>query len=235
MIAKKKVPQHVAIIMDGNSRWARSRALPRLAGHRAGVDNARKIIKAASELGIKFLTLYTFSTENWRRPKNEVEAIFGLLEKCIEEELYKLHENGIRFTVTGDIEGIPEPLKSKLKDTIRATAANDRMTVSLALNYGSRSEIVRASRLIASDVLNGRIKVEDISEDTFPRYLYTKDSPDPELLIRTSGELRLSNFLLWQISYSEIYITKKMWPDFGPKDLKEALAEFSRRQRRFGG
>jgi len=229
------IPQHVAIIMDGNGRWAKSRGLPRISGHRAGVDSAREAIESAGELGIKVITLYTFSTENWKRPKDEVAALFGLLEMYIDNESDKLQKKRIRLMVTGDIEGIPEPLKSKLKKIVFDTAKNDCLTVNLALNYGSRSEIIRAARLIAEDVKASKIKADDIDERVFAGYLYTGQLPDPELLIRTSGEYRVSNFLLWQISYSEIYVTDTMWPDFRKKDLLKAISWFGNRQRRFGG
>ena len=230
-----KIPQHVAIIMDGNGRWANSRGLPKIAGHRAGVDSAREAISSASELGIKFITLYTFSTENWKRPKNEVTALFGLLDNYIDKESGKLAEKGIRFIVTGDIDGIPEPLRSKLNKTIADTVKNESLTVNLALNYGSRAEIARAARLIAEDVKASKLNVDEIDENMFSQYLYTKALPDPELLIRTSGEHRISNFMLWQISYAEVYITDTMWPDFRKKDLADALVWFGNRQRRFGG
>ncbi|MCX5680102.1 MAG: isoprenyl transferase [Candidatus Omnitrophica bacterium] len=230
-----KIPQHVAIIMDGNGRWARSRGLPRIAGHRAGVDSAREAVESAGELGIKIITLYTFSTENWKRPKSEVTALFGLLDNYIDKESDKLAKKRIRFMVTGDIEGIPEPLKSKLKKTIADTVKNDFLTVNLALNYGSRTEIARAAKLIAADVKASKLNVDEIDEGIFSRYLYTKDLPDPDLLIRTSGEYRISNFMLWQISYAEIYITDTMWPDFRKRDLADAITWFGNRQRRFGG
>lgn len=230
-----KIPQHVAIIMDGNGRWAKSRGLPKIAGHSAGVDSAKEIIESAGELGIKIITLYTFSTENWKRPENEVSALFGLLETYIDKESDKLDAKRIKLMVTGDIDGIPEPLKSKLKATIARTDKNDFLTVNLALNYGSRAEIARAARLIALDVKELKLEAGEINEDMFSGYLYTKGLPDPELLIRTSGEYRISNFLLWQISYAEIYITDTMWPDFRNKDLVDAIAWFGNRQRRFGG
>jgi len=230
-----KIPQHVAIIMDGNGRWAKSRGLLRLAGHSAGVDSAKEAIESAGELGIKVITLYTFSTENWKRPESEVSALFGLLETYIDKESDALDKKRIRLMVTGDIDGIPEPLKSKLKNAIARTAGNDFLTVNLALNYGSRAEIARAARLIASDVKASKLDIGEINEDMFSKYLYTKELPDPELLIRTSGECRISNFMLWQISYAEVYITDTMWPDFKKKDLVEAIAWFGNRQRRFGG
>ena len=229
------IPQHIAIIMDGNGRWAKARGLPRIAGHRAGVDSAREAVRSAGELGIKVITLYTFSTENWKRPKDEVTALFGLLEDYIDKESDKLMKERIKLTAIGDIDGIPEPLKSKLNRVIARTAGNELMTVNLALNYGSRAEIARAARLIASDVKSSKLEVGDIDEGVFSRYLYTKDLPDPDLLIRTSGEYRISNFLLWQISYAEVYVTDKMWPDFRKKDLVNAVDWFGERQRRFGG
>lgn len=227
-------PHHVAIIMDGNGRWARRRALPRLAGHRAGIKAVREVIEAAGELGIKVLTLYAFSTENWSRPKNEVSALFKLLEDHIEREAGRLHENGIRLIVTGDVEGLPPTTAGKLKNVIDMTAANTGLTLNIALNYGSRAEIAAAARRIAQEAVSGRIEPSDIDEKTFSGYLYTKGLPDPDLLIRTSGEMRVSNFLLWQISYSEIYFTNRLWPDFGKKDLKKAVLEYQKRERRFG-
>lgn len=229
------IPQHIAIIMDGNGRWAKSRGFPRIAGHRAGAESARKVVRSARDLGVKVITLYTFSTENWKRPESEVKALFELLENYIDKESDKHVKENIRFTVTGDIDGIPEPLKSKLNKAIADTAKNDSFTVNLALNYGSRAEITRAARLIASDVKALKLKIDEIDESVFSRYLYTKDLPDPDLLIRTSGEYRISNFMLWQISYAEVYITDKMWPDFDKKDLVDAITWFVNRQRRFGG
>lgn len=229
------IPNHVAIIMDGNGRWAKSRGFPKIAGHRAGVDSAREAIESAGELGIKVITLYTFSTENWKRPEDEVNALFGLLEAYIDKESDTLMKRRIRLMVTGNIDGIPEPLRSKLKAIIVRTADNDFLTVNLALNYGSRAEIIRAARLIAADVKESKLKIDEIDEGVFSGYLYTKGLPDPDLLIRTSGEYRVSNFLLWQISYAEIYITDTMWPDFRKKDLVGAIEWFKNRQRRFGG
>jgi undecaprenyl diphosphate synthase len=229
------IPKHVAIIMDGNGRWARSRGLPRFAGHRSGAESAREAVRSARDLGIKIITLYTFSTENWKRPKDEVTALFGLLEDYIDKESDKFTKDRVRLIVTGDVDGLPEPLKSKLKKAIADTAENDSITVNLALNYGSRTEIARAARLIAADVKASKLKVDEIDEGVFSRYLYTKGLPDPDLLIRTSGEYRISNFMLWQISYAEIYITEILWPDFRKKDFADAIAWFGKRQRRFGG
>jgi undecaprenyl diphosphate synthase len=230
-----RIPQHVAIIMDGNGRWARARALPKIAGHRAGVKSAREVIKAAGELGIKALTLYTFSTENWKRPRKEVEALFGLLEEYLDKEMDTLNKNNIRFNVIGDMEALPEGVRKKIEKAIEITKDNTGLVLNLALNYGSRDEIINAVRRISEDVRDAKVSPGDIDEKLFSGYLYTAGQPDPDLLIRTSGEFRISNFLLWQLSYAELYITKKLWPDFGKDDLKKAVAEYGRRERRFGG
>jgi len=235
MDKQKNIPQHVAIIMDGNGRWARAHHLPKLAGHRAGVKAAEEAMKAAGELGIKVLTLYTFSTENWKRPKHEVDALFKLLEDYLERETTRLNENNIRFSVIGDIGNLPESVRTKLNKTIESTKNNTGLIVNLALNYGSRGEITQAVRHIANDVAQGRLCADIIDEKVFSGYLYTKDLPDPDMLIRTSGEYRVSNFLLWQISYAELYITRKLWPDFKKNDLKKAILEYQNRERRFGG
>jgi undecaprenyl diphosphate synthase len=221
--------------MDGNGRWARERRLPKAAGHLEGTRRADEITEAAAELGVKVLTLYTFSTENWKRPKEEVEALFKLLEKNLDEKEAKLNKNNIRFSVIGRIGALPESTQAKLKRVMDSTKNNARMTLNLALNYGSRLEIADAARAIASDVKAGLLAVEDIDEKKISGYLYTKGLPDPDLLIRTSGEYRVSNFLLWQIAYAEIYVFKKMWPDFKKKDLEEAIADFQKRERRYGG
>jgi len=231
----KNTPQHIAIIMDGNGRWAKERHFPKLAGHRAGVKAAEEAVKACGDLGVKALTLYTFSTENWKRPKREVEALFGLLEKYLDRETGRLNKNNIKFSVIGRIEALPAALKEKLRKAAEETKSNTGLILNLALNYGARSEITDAAREIARDAVSGRVRPEDIDERLFSGYLYTKDLPDPDLLIRTSGELRVSNFLLWQISYAEIYVTKKFWPDFRKADLKKAVDEYRRRKRRFGG
>ncbi|MCX5687005.1 MAG: isoprenyl transferase [Candidatus Omnitrophica bacterium] len=231
----KNIPRHVAIIMDVNGRWARSRGLPKIMGHRAGVKSAEEAVRAAGELGIKVLTLYTFSTENWKRPKREIDALFGLLEEYLDKAEDKFNKNNIRFSVIGNTEGLPESVRKKLKKVITLTKNNTGLTLNLALNYGSRSEIVNAARNIAKDVLAGSLAAEKIDDNLFSTYLYTKDLPDPDLLIRTSGEFRVSNFLLWQISYAELHITKKLWPDFKKQDLRKAIAEYQRRERRFGG
>lgn len=221
--------------MDGNGRWARKRGLPRIAGHRAGAKSVKEAIRGAKECGVKILTLYTFSTENWRRPKYEISALFKLLEDYIEREAGDLVKNDIKLSVIGKLEGLPETAQKKLKDIIERTKDNKSLTLNLALNYGSRTEITDAVRKIISDCQLQRLRPEEIGENTISRYLYTADMPDPDLLIRTSGEMRLSNFLLWQLSYAELYVTKKLWPDFKKNDFKKAVREYQKRQRRYGG
>jgi undecaprenyl diphosphate synthase len=221
--------------MDGNGRWARKRGLPRIAGHRAGAKSVKEAIEAARESGVKILTLYTFSTENWKRPKYEINALFKLLENYIDKEARNLVKNGIKLSVIGKFEGLPETVQKKLREVIEMTKDNRTLTLNLALNYGSRAEIVEAVRKIITDCQSQRLMPEEIDETTLSRYLYTKDMPDPDLLIRTSGEMRLSNFLLWQLSYAELYITKKLWPDFKKNDFKMAMEEYQTRQRRYGG
>lgn len=235
MIKNLKIPKHVAIIMDGNGRWAKARHLPKIAGHRAGAASVQDAIEIARELGVRVLTLYTFSTENWKRPKEEVSALFKLLENYLDKEEKKLNKNNIKFSVIGDIENLPESTRIKIREVMSSTAGNTEMTLNLALNYGSRPEILRAVKNIAYDVAGGKVTAENIDEKLFSSYLYTKDLPDPDLVIRTSGEYRVSNFLLWQIAYAELYIVRKFWPDFKKDDFKKAIAEYQRRERRFGG
>ena len=230
-----KTPQHVAIIMDGNGRWAAGRKLPKIAGHRAGAKSVEAVITAARELGIKALTLYAFSTENWKRPKEEVSALFGLLSEYIDKEAARLNKNNIRVSVIGRTEELPVAVRDKLREVMELTKGNTALRLTLALNYGGRTEIVDAARAIARDVKEGRLDPAAIDEKTFAGYLYTRDLPDPDLMIRTSGEMRISNFLLWQLSYAELYVTKKLWPDFGKEDLKAALDDYRHRQRRYGG
>ena len=229
------IPKHVAIIMDGNGRWAKARHLPKIAGHRAGAKSVRETIEAAKELGVKVLTLYTFSTENWKRPKNEVSALFRLLEEYLDKEEAGLNKNDIRFSVTGDIAGLPESVRYQIGKVMKSTSCNTGLTLNLALNYGSRREILDAAKRIAKEAASGKIDPDELDEKLFSEYLYTKDLPDPDLLIRTSGEYRVSNFMLWQIAYSELYITGKLWPDFKKGDFKKAVSEYRRRERRFGG
>lgn len=221
--------------MDGNGRWASRKGLPKIMGHRAGVKAAQDVMEAAGDLGVRVLTLYTFSTENWKRPKTEVGALFGLLQEYIDKEGERIKKNNICFRVIGRTEKLPAAVREKLAKLTSDTAHNTGLTVSLALNYGGRPEIIDAARAIAAEVRAGNVRVEDIDEALFSDHLYTKGLPDPDLLIRTSGEYRVSNFLLWQISYSEIYVTKKLWPDFGKEDLKKAIDEYNERERRFGG
>jgi undecaprenyl diphosphate synthase len=224
------VPEHVAIIMDGNGRWARSRGLPRLAGHRAGVENLRRIIEASVEFGISYLTIYAFSTENWERPPAEVQGLMGIVQEVIDTELMELHKNGVQLRHLGRLEQLDPTLQKKVKHAIELTQNNNRLVLNVAFNYGGRDEIVHAIR----DIIADGVRPEEVNEALVSRYLYTSDSPDPDLIIRTSGELRVSNFLIWQGAYAEWYVTPTYWPDFGREELHKALGEFARRERRFG-
>ncbi len=234
MIDKNKLPTHIAIIMDGNGRWAQLRGLPRIMGHRAGIKSVREVIKACREIGIKYLTLYAFSIENWKRPKKEVETLMRFLNEYIDKELKALKENGIRLNVIGRINGLPDYVRPRLKKAIEETKDCKSMILNVALNYSGRCEIVDAAKKFALSVKSGKHKIKELDEKLFAEFLYTKDQPDPDLLIRTSGEMRISNFLLWQISYSELYVTAKLWPDFSKRDLEEAILEYQKRDRRFG-
>ena len=230
-------PKHVAIIMDGNGRWARERGLPRVAGHRAGVKSVRAIVNAAIDAGIPVLTLYAFSQENWKRPADEVSVLMKLLDFFLEEEAKTLLEQGVRLRVLGHPEALPPSTYEKLKKVVASTQKNERLFLNIALNYGSRSEILDAIYAVVQKVKEEPSFItgpESLTEEKFSDFLYTRGLPDPDLLIRTSGEMRLSNFLLWQLSYSEIYITKKYWPDFTRDDYARAIAEYSQRERRFG-
>lgn len=229
-----QLPEHIAVIMDGNGRWAKKHGKDRIFGHHQGVESVRKISEAAATLGVKYLTLYTFSTENWNRPQQEVDALMSLLVETIQNEVVTLNKNNIRLAAIGNLISLPPKNYTLLLDAIEQTSKNDRMTLVMAISYSSKWEITDAAKHIASDVKNGRIKPEDISEELFANYLNTKQIPDPELLIRTSGEMRISNFLLWQIAYSELYFTPKLWPEFGEEDLYEAIVSFQNRERRFG-
>ena len=226
------IPQHIAIIMDGNGRWATERGKPRSYGHQAGVDTVRRITSECTRLGVKWLTLYTFSTENWSRPADEVAALMGLVLTSLEDEIFM--RNNVRFQVIGDIERLPQAVQQKLQETMDHTAQNTAMTMVVALSYSSRWEIARAARLIASEVESGQLKAEEITEDTITQHLTTSHMPDPDLLIRTGGELRLSNYLLWQTAYSELYFTPRYWPDFDEQDLAQAIHSYQQRQRRYG-
>jgi undecaprenyl diphosphate synthase len=233
-IILENVPKHIAIIMDGNGRWAKQKGIPRLLGHRSGVKSVREVTEAAAEIGVKYLTLYAFSTENWNRPPAEVTALMTLLVETIKGEIRDLNKNKVRLQAIGDIEALPAPTYKTLMEGIEQTKNNDRITLVLALNYSAKWEILRATRIIAEQAQKGLLKAEDIKESTFEAALSTNGIPDPELLIRTSGETRISNFLLWQIAYTELYFTPVFWPDFGRKELFEAILSYQRRERRFG-
>jgi len=230
----RHLPKHIAIIMDGNGRWAKRRDLPRTAGHEAGVEAVRKVVRAAGEIGVKYLTLYTFSVENWKRPREEVTAIMRLLSRTTRGEIDELNRNNVRLITTGRIEGLSISRRKALSMAMERTRENTGLVLNLALNYGGRTEIIDAVKAIASSVRSGHIKPNEINEQLFSEYLYTAGMPDPDLLIRTSGEMRLSNFLIWQASYTELYITKVLWPDFGRKDLFRAIIDYQQRERRFG-
>jgi undecaprenyl diphosphate synthase len=220
--------------MDGNGRWARQRHLPRVEGHRAGAESARVVIRTAGELGIKYLTLYAFSVENWNRPKEEVDALMKYLVHYLKTETSELNKNNVRLEVIGQIYRLPEVVQEQLKKTIATLSKNNGLTLIMALSYGGRTEIVEAVRSIAAKARAGQLDPEDITEAVFAQHLYTRNVPDPDLLIRTSGEMRVSNFLLWQISYSELVVTPTFWPDFRKQQFYEALEEYARRNRRFG-
>ena len=229
-----EIPVHIAIIMDGNGRWAKKRALPRVAGHRRGGETVKDIVKACAQVGVKYLTLYTFSTENWKRPKDEVSTLMRLLLRSLKREAKELHENDIRMQTIGDIKSLPEAVQNELCETIKKTAGNKKMTLNLALSYSGRWELIKAVKEIAALASEGKISENEINEANFSKFLTTKDIPDPDLLIRTSGEFRVSNFLLWQIAYTEFFITDVYWPDFDRKHLYEAIKDFQHRERRFG-
>lgn len=229
-----RLPQHIAIIMDGNGRWAKEKGKMRVFGHHNGVLSVRDVVEGAGELGIKYLTLYTFSSENWNRPKYEVTAIMELLISTINKEIKKLMENNVRLNMIGDIDMLPKKCADELNNAISRTAANTGLTLTLALSYSSRREILQATRTIAEKVERGELRAADISEEVFSQHLHTSDLPDPELLIRTSGEHRISNYLLWQIAYAELYFTDKLWPDFRREDLYLAILDYQKRERRFG-
>ncbi len=230
----ERIPEHVAIIMDGNGRWATERGLPRIRGHMEGYHTVHKIVRAASSLGIKVLTLYTFSTENWRRPQEEVDLLMALIEEATRNELPTLLENNVRLQVSGRMLELPQSLQEALNDNIERTADNTGLVLNLAINYGGRSEILDAVHAICHQVMAGELHPDAITEERFSNMLYTAGLPDPDLLIRTAGELRVSNFLLWQIAYAEIWVTSTLWPDFSETDLVRAIADFQKRTRKFG-
>ncbi|KXK37685.1 MAG: UDP pyrophosphate synthase [Bacteroidetes bacterium OLB9] len=229
-----KLPRHIAIIMDGNGRWAKTKGQPRVFGHKNGVTAVREVTEAAAEMGIEYLTLYAFSTENWSRPEIEVNALMSLLIETVRKEISTLNKNNIRLQAIGNLTGLPDKTRKALLEGIETTRNNSRMTLILALNYSSRWEIVEAAKKLAVAVKDGQLNVEDIDADAFAAQLNTCDFPDPELLIRTSGEYRISNYLLWQIAYTELYFTPVLWPDFRKKDLYDAIMDYQRRERRFG-
>jgi undecaprenyl diphosphate synthase len=230
-----KDPKHVAVIMDGNGRWARQRGLPRSRGHLEGANSARQCVEACLDIGIEYLTLYTFSTENWRRPKEEVDTLMGLLQRFLKDYTADLRKRSVKLEAIGRLQEIPPGVQCQLQESIRATAEGKNLTTILALNYSGRTEIVDATKKIVDEVMAGRLAKDDIDAEVFQKSLYTHAWPDPDLFIRTSGEMRISNFLLWQLSYTEIYVTQKLWPDFRKEDLIEAVQEYRRRNRRYGG
>jgi len=232
---KGSVPAHVAIIMDGNGRWARQRHLPRVEGHRQGAESVRAIVRAAGEVGVKYLTLYAFSVENWSRPQEEVDTLMKYLARYLKNEIGELNRNNVKLEVIGQIYRLPEFVQEQLQKTIAALSKNNGLTLILALSYGGRTEIIDAVRAIAAKVKQGKLDTEEINEQIFSQHLYTKNYPDPDLLIRTSGEMRVSNFLLWQIAYAEIWVTEVLWPDFRRKHLLQAVADYQKRERRYGG
>lgn len=234
MSGKNNIPKHIAIIMDGNGRWAKDRGLPRTAGHKAGIERVREIIDYARQSGIQALTFFTFSTENWDRPKREIGLLMRYLNNFLDKELKNLDKNNIRLMCIGEGDPLPRGLQAKIREAELKTRDNTGLIVVLALNYGARQEIVEAVKKFTDAVLKGRVTPEGLDSEEFSRYLYTAGLPDPDLLIRTSGEMRLSNFLLWQLSYAELYFSRKYWPDFGRGELEKAIAAYRRRERRFG-
>jgi undecaprenyl diphosphate synthase len=228
------VPQHIAIIMDGNGRWARGRSLPRPLGHHAGMEAVREVVAGCLDSGVEVLSLFAFSTENWQRPPSEIEALMGLLEEYIARETDELREKGVRVRVLGDLERLSDTGRQAVDRVINRTDGGDSLSLNLCISYSSRAEITRAARLLAESVAQGRMRPDEVDEDALAKRLYTADFPDPDLLIRTSGEMRISNFLLWQLAYAEFYVTPVLWPDFTREHLFEAILDFQRRDRRFG-
>ncbi len=229
------LPQHIAVIMDGNGRWAKRRLMPRTMGHRAGMTALKSLVETTVELNIPYLTVFAFSTENWRRPYEEVDYLMNLLVEYLLKELQELHHNNVKINILGDYRSLPDRCRMELEGALNTTGKNEGLTFSIALNYGARQEILAAVKGLVSRVVNGEIEVERIDELLFSSLLFTKGMPDPDLLIRTAGEMRISNFLLWQIAYTEIWVTERLWPDFSPEDLRQAIADYQRRDRRYGG
>ena len=234
LLAQNKIPQHVAIIMDGNGRWAKNQGLKRIFGHQHALNSVRSVVEGAGEIGIKFLTLFAFSTENWNRPKDEIDALMDILISAVDKELTALHKNNVRLKIIGDIKKMSSKIQKKLNKATIFTAENKGLTLTLALNYGAREEIVNCVKCCVQDVLTKNITADDITETMISSKLYTDTMPDPELMIRTSGEKRLSNFMLWQAAYSEFYFTETLWPDFRKQHLFDAIFDFQNRERRFG-
>lgn len=234
-IDKNNIPEHIAIIMDGNGRWAKQRKLPRTMGHKAGVETIRRVIKEAHILGIKYLTLYAFSTENWKRPHDEVSALMKLLVEYLRSELAELNKNNVVIRVLGDVKKLPGDAQKEILEAIEVTKNNKGIVLNIAFNYGGRDEIIRATKLIVKEVEKGNIDIKDINEEVFQKYLYTSDIPDPDLIIRPSGEQRISNFLLWQCAYSEFWYSNVCWPDFKKEHLHQAIYDYQNRDRRYGG
>lgn len=234
LIEANKLPKHIAIIMDGNGRWAKNRNLPRVIGHKNGLDSVRDIVESCDQVGVKYLTLYAFSIENWKRPSMEVTFLMKLLRQYLENEIEELHKNNVKLNTIGKISSLPKNVRIVLNNCMEKTKENTGMVLTLALSYSGRWDIVRSVQMIVSDVRRGKVSPEDINEEFFSSYLQTNTLPNPDLLIRTSGEMRLSNFLLWELAYSEIYVTENLWPDFRRNDLYKAIESFSKRERRFG-
>lgn len=234
-ILNKPLPQHIAVIMDGNGRWATNRGLPRVVGHRAGVESLKKIVQFCVEIDIPYLTVYAFSTENWKRPQEEVNTLMNLIVEYIEKELKDLHKNGVKINPIGRLEDLPSITLEHIKNAANMTMENDKLILNVALNYGGRTEITNAVKIICQKVIQGEIVAKDINEKLIEQYLYTSNQPDPDLMIRPSGEMRISNFLLWQLAYSELWVTNVLWPDFRPQHLINAIYDFQNRDRRFGG
>jgi undecaprenyl diphosphate synthase len=233
-VSPGSLPRHIAIIMDGNGRWARGRGLPRIAGHRRGAEAARRTVEAASKLGISYLTLFGFSSENWKRPLNEIDDLMGLLRHYLRGEIAALHGNGVRLRVIGDLGRLSPDIAAMIDNAERLTRDNSGINLTIALSYGGRAEIVAAVRAIAAEAKTGGLSLDAIDEKLIARHLFTADLPDPDLLIRTSGEQRISNFLLWQCAYAELVFTKTLWPDFGAGDLEQAIVDYCCRERRYG-
>lgn len=234
-IDESNIPKHIAIIMDGNGRWAKKRNLPRTMGHKAGVETVRKILIESKKIGVKYLTLYTFSTENWKRPEEEVGALFTLLLQALKKEVEELNKNEVKLNFIGDIDKFPKDLVEVMYSSMEKTSKNNGITLNIALNYGGRDEITKSCKEICKEVLDGKLSIDDISEEKIGEHLYTKGMPDPELIIRPSGEQRLSNFLLWQCAYSEFWVSQIYWPDFKEEHLRKAIYDYQNRDRRFGG